>query len=233
MSVINKRISSARKASNMTQQELADKLNVSRSTISNWEVGRNYPDLDMIVELSDIFNLSLDSLLREDTEMIQEVSKEQRNGKKRKWWIAGLTSALIISFVILGMVLKESTNFFHYFSPIHRVMVNKEENELDWHTATFYKEKFIEPSIEGKVEREEHDYFVFNSLFYKKEIVNTSNEASPIPLSVKISEYETGKVVAEFDLKPAESCSLKQLKRQVKYKLELRGRESQLMVNIF
>ncbi|CAM3273519.1 helix-turn-helix domain-containing protein [Vagococcus fessus] len=223
MSVINKRISSARKASNMTQQELADKLNVSRSTISNWEVGRNYPDLDMIVELSDIFNLSLDSLLREDTEMIQEVSKEQRNGKKRKWWIAGLTSALIISFVILGMVLKESTNFFHYFSPVKMVMVNKEENELDWHTATFYKEKFIGHST-GE------DYFVFNSIFYDQEIINDSDEASP--LSVKISDYETGKVVAEFDLKPAESRSLKQLKRQVKYKLELRGRESQLMVNI-
>ena len=225
MSVINKRISSARKASNMTQQELADKLNVSRSTISNWEVGRNYPDLDMIVELSDIFNLSLDSLLREDTEMIEEVSKEQRNGKKRKWWIAGLTSALIISFVILGMVLKESTNFFHYFSPVHMVMVNKEENELDWHTATFYKENFIGHST-GE------DYFVFNSIFYDQEIINDSDEASPIPLSVKISDYETGKVVAEFDLKPTESRSLKQLKRQVKYKLELRGRESQLMVNI-
>ena len=226
MSVINKRISSARKASNMTQQELADKLNVSRSTISNWEVGRNYPDLDMIVELSDIFNLSLDELLREDTEMVQEVSKGQRNGKKRKWWIAGLTSALIISFVILGMVLKESTNFFHYFSPVHMVMVNKEENELDWHTATFYKENFIGHST-GE------DYFVFNSIFYDQEIINDSDEASPIPLSVKISDYETGKVVAEFDLKPTESRSLKQLKRQVKYKLELRGRESQLMVNIF
>ena len=225
MSVINKRISAARKESNMTQQELAVKLNVSRSTISNWEVGRNYPDLDMIVELSDIFNLSLDELLREDTEMVQEVSKGQRNGKKRKWWIVGLTSSLIISLVILGMVLKESTNFFHYFSPVKMVMVNKEENELDWHTATFYKEKFIGHST-GE------DYFVFNSIFYDKEIINSSDSVDKESLKVKISDYETGKSVAEFDLKPNESRSLKQLKRHVKYKLELRGREEQLIVNI-
>ena len=57
-----------------TQEYLAQLLNVSRSTVSSWEVGRNYPDLETIVAISDLFAISLDKLLREDSVMTKEVS---------------------------------------------------------------------------------------------------------------------------------------------------------------
>ncbi|WP_430289574.1 helix-turn-helix domain-containing protein, partial [Sporosarcina gallistercoris] len=57
--LIGDKIKEARNKKRMTQQDLADLLNISRSAISNWEVGRNYPDLDMIVQLSDILEISL------------------------------------------------------------------------------------------------------------------------------------------------------------------------------
>ena len=51
----------------MTQETLAEKLNVSRQTISKWELGTSQPSMDMIVVISDHFHVSTDYLLREDT----------------------------------------------------------------------------------------------------------------------------------------------------------------------
>lgn len=59
-----------------TQEQLAKQLNVSRSAVSGWEIGRNYPDLEMIILISDLFDISLDKLLREDKEMTKMFQKK-------------------------------------------------------------------------------------------------------------------------------------------------------------
>ena len=61
---------------NMTQEQLAQKLDVSRSAISNWEIGRNYPDIQLIVTLSDILGISLDNLLKGDTIIVNQISHD-------------------------------------------------------------------------------------------------------------------------------------------------------------
>jgi transcriptional regulator with XRE-family HTH domain len=55
-----------RKLTSMTQEDLAEKLAVSRQTISKWESGTAYPEMEKIFVLADLFNISLDKLLRED-----------------------------------------------------------------------------------------------------------------------------------------------------------------------
>ena len=50
----------------LTQQEVAKKLYISRQTISNWENGKSYPDLDMLIKISDVYHVSIDSLLKGD-----------------------------------------------------------------------------------------------------------------------------------------------------------------------
>lgn len=62
---------------NYSQKEIAKKLNVSRSTISNWESGRNYPDLKTLVNISLIFKLSIDDLLKGDNKMLHKISLEK------------------------------------------------------------------------------------------------------------------------------------------------------------
>ena len=57
---IGDQIKQKRKELNMTQEDLAKQLNVSRSTISNWEINRNYPDINSIVSLSTILEIPLD-----------------------------------------------------------------------------------------------------------------------------------------------------------------------------
>ncbi len=69
MSLGNK-ILNLRKSINITQEGLAEKLNVTRQTISKWELDETAPDIKQAKELSQIFNISLDELLDND---IQEV----------------------------------------------------------------------------------------------------------------------------------------------------------------
>lgn len=54
----------------LTQQDAADYLHVTRQTISNWENGKIYPDLNMLLTISNLYHVSLDTLLREDSELM-------------------------------------------------------------------------------------------------------------------------------------------------------------------
>lgn len=54
-----------RKKSGMTQQDLAEKLNVSRQAVSRWEMGTAMPEIDNLIAMSDLFGVSLDYLLKE------------------------------------------------------------------------------------------------------------------------------------------------------------------------
>ena len=70
---LSEKLKQLRADKKITQEKLAEILHVSRTTISSWETGRSYPDLQMIVEISDYFNVSLDFLLREDKKMITKI----------------------------------------------------------------------------------------------------------------------------------------------------------------
>lgn len=73
---IGKKIYQLRKLSGMTQDQLAEKLHVSRQTISKWEQGATMPDLESVVRLSQLFQVSLNELLLEQGE-VREQEKEQ------------------------------------------------------------------------------------------------------------------------------------------------------------
>lgn len=62
---ITSKIKNARINANLTQEQAALALNVSRQTISNWETGRTYPDILSVVKMSDLYKISLDSLLKD------------------------------------------------------------------------------------------------------------------------------------------------------------------------
>lgn len=57
---------------NLSQEELAEKVYVSRQTISNWETGKNYPDIHSLLLLSTLFDISLDQLIKGDIDMMKE-----------------------------------------------------------------------------------------------------------------------------------------------------------------
>lgn len=59
----NNRLYQLRKQKGLSQEELANRLNVSRQTVSKWEVGDSTPDMEKLIAMSDLFDVSLDNLV--------------------------------------------------------------------------------------------------------------------------------------------------------------------------
>ena len=66
----NEKLLQLRKSHKLSQEKLAEKLNVSRQTISKWELGESSPDLKQSKQLSKIFNISLDELVNNEIKII-------------------------------------------------------------------------------------------------------------------------------------------------------------------
>ena len=66
---IGDKLRTARAASGMTQEQVAEALGVSRQTVSNWENNRTYPDIVSVIRMSDLYAVSLDILLKEEKVM--------------------------------------------------------------------------------------------------------------------------------------------------------------------
>ena len=104
---IGKLLKQLRTEKNLTQEQLAESLNVSRRTVSRWETGFNLPDLDILVIMSDFYQVDLRELLegerrneKMDEEMRDTVKKvaEYSNEEKRR------ASKVVLVFFVLGIV---------------------------------------------------------------------------------------------------------------------------------
>ncbi|MCK8607047.1 helix-turn-helix domain-containing protein [Apilactobacillus ozensis] len=105
------RLKNERKNKNVSQSEVAKYLHVSRNTISNWENERSYPDIDSLVKISDYYNVSLDTLLKEDIGMKDYLSKKDviHNIKTFEWLIK---VAFVISFFYWMFINPSDLNIF-------------------------------------------------------------------------------------------------------------------------
>lgn len=108
---IGKEIKVRRTELNLTQEDLAKKLNVSRTAISNWEQQRNYPDIELLVTISDELDISLDKLLRGDSKMVKELSLDYK--KKKRYKI--LIPIFIFIIIILSGYIYAITNTERYY----------------------------------------------------------------------------------------------------------------------
>lgn len=70
-------IKQRREKLNLSQKEVAKLLFVTRQTISNWENGRNFPDMSMLIELSKLYQISIDSLLKEDKKLKEHLDRDK------------------------------------------------------------------------------------------------------------------------------------------------------------
>lgn len=75
---IGQKLKSKRMEAKISQEELAQRIGVSRQTISSWENDRSYPDIGSILKLSDLYGLSVDELLREDQGLREHMEKTAR-----------------------------------------------------------------------------------------------------------------------------------------------------------
>lgn len=100
----------------LTQQEVADRLFVTRQTISNWENGKNFPDIPMLVTISDSFDLSLDYLLKGDERYLKKIEAdydqiaEKKQTRQLGHSVAALTIAIVLVAVIGGIFFPRSAD---------------------------------------------------------------------------------------------------------------------------
>ena len=96
---INQKLKEARMNSGLTQEQVAEKIMVSRQTISNWETGKSLPDIVSVINMSDLYQISLDELLKGDQKMKEKLEKDASNFKKNKQLI--LTTGILILVVAI------------------------------------------------------------------------------------------------------------------------------------
>lgn len=119
-SIVAKNITELRLLNNMTQMELAEKLNYSDKTISKWERGESSPDIAVLVEMANIFGVTLDYLVR--TENIDEAVKEnkQKQTKYNRRVISYISESVVwliavFAFIITSLITNETTFQWLYF----------------------------------------------------------------------------------------------------------------------
>ena len=92
---------------NLSQEELAEKVYVTRQTISNWENNKSYPDIHSLLLLTSLFNISLDQLIKGDIDIMKKEIKESELKEFNHYGtiFTGLLIVTIISFVPLSIFL--------------------------------------------------------------------------------------------------------------------------------
>lgn len=103
---LSKQIKKYRLEANLSQDELAEKIFVSRQTISNWENDKSYPDVKSLLLISEVFQISLDNLIKGDVARMRKEIDEQERLRFRKDSIVStiLLLAVILSTVPLAML---------------------------------------------------------------------------------------------------------------------------------
>lgn len=93
---VGQKLKESRTKSKMTQEQVAEKLFVSRQTISNWENEKSYPDIISVIKLSDLYSISLDELLKGDEKMVEHLQESTNVVKSNKM----LMTAILVNIIV-------------------------------------------------------------------------------------------------------------------------------------
>ncbi|MBZ2387169.1 helix-turn-helix domain-containing protein [Anaerococcus murdochii] len=97
---IGDKLKNARLKKSMTQEEVAEKLFVSRQSISNWENNKTYPDIGNVIALSDLYQISLDELLKGSDNFMKHLEESTNIVESNKKLIFIIVIALIAMIVM-------------------------------------------------------------------------------------------------------------------------------------
>ncbi len=113
-----------RKQKGLSQEELANRLNVSRQTISKWEVGDSTPEMEKLIAISDLFGISLDELVMDKvpvkaeevlakSELVSELTEKVLTDDNKKKAKKGLK---IAAYIVGALLLIDAISMIVYFS---------------------------------------------------------------------------------------------------------------------
>ena len=110
------KIQKLRNQNKWTQEQLAEKLYVSRTAVSKWESGKGYPNIDSLKDIAKLFNKTIDELL--SSEEIIDIAKKENtsNIKKTNNLIYGLLDIVSSLFIFLPLYAQRTENFVYSVS---------------------------------------------------------------------------------------------------------------------
>lgn len=166
---IGKQIKKYRTDRKLSQDALAERIFVSRQTISNWENDKNYPDMKSLLLLSSLFNVSLDILVKGDLEEMkkeikkEEISKFEKDGKI----FTILLIADIILVVPLMKVFGKNMGFliFILIWLVSMYYASKVERHKKNHDVKTYKE--LNAFLEGRTLEGNEKYIEYGKRPYQ------------------------------------------------------------------
>lgn len=129
---ISKKIYELRKLNKMSQEQLAERLNVSRQSVSKWEAGESLPDIDRLPELSRIFHVTTDYLLMSE-ETVMMGQETERNEFEQTEFQKQLKLHRILSGAGIYAVALALFMFLHF--PYIEIYTQMEHKALVWLVA--------------------------------------------------------------------------------------------------
>ena len=110
--IFSERLKEEREKRNWSQNDLAEKLHVSRQSVSKWETGKNYPSIEIIIHLSDLFSITIDELLRSDEELTQKIIEDSKQLAYPKWKVFLDSLFMIGVFLFIAKIVVWMLNKF-------------------------------------------------------------------------------------------------------------------------
>ena len=104
----NEKIKEIRKKQNLTQEQFAEKIFVSRNAVAKWESNRGYPDIQNLITISEVFEIRLDDLVKDDKKLKNKIILDSTS---KKWHI------LVIIYLIAIII------YIGYFHFAHKILM--------------------------------------------------------------------------------------------------------------
>lgn len=134
----NEKLMELRKKEGLSQEELGYKLNVTRQTVSKWELGQTTPEMDKLKEISKIFNISVDELINE-AEVVNETKTKIENqpivdtddNKKEKNMKIIIIGALVIVIILIVVKIATAIPIFNKVNDTVNETANSSKNIIE------------------------------------------------------------------------------------------------------
>ncbi len=154
---LGSKICKLRKDAKMSQEQLSEKLSVTRQTISNWELGQTVPDISQAKEISKIFNISLDELTDNDIKdiLVQRVTNTEN--------MANTTIKIFkfLSFIIICILLIViSLNLFYVVKNRKETLELQKEQQFQLQSFKEYMANSVSRRFSIKIDNEEYEYCI-------------------------------------------------------------------------
>lgn len=109
----NEKLQQLRKQRNLTQEQLAEQLYVSRTAISKWESGKGYPNIDSLKAISKLFSVSIDELLSGEELLTLAEEENETNLRKVYSFVLGVLDLVTILFLFLPLYANAKGDYFY------------------------------------------------------------------------------------------------------------------------